>query len=143
MLQEQRGPFGKHILGNALSINHIARKYRKPMAHAQTREFLQRPQIKGCCVIIWFHTFRFDSTFQEWNPRLPGSRPAKVTPIIYGHYLSQHAGARARAGRACVYWKALRARGAEPYEHRLYSLATTSNNLPPHSAGLLSGSDRR
>lgn len=52
--------------------------------------------------------------------------------------------ARAHAqGRARVYWKALGARGAGPYEHRLYSLATTSNNLPPHSAGLLSGSDRR
>ncbi|TNN03212.1 hypothetical protein fugu_000241 [Takifugu bimaculatus] len=75
----------------------IARKYRKPTAHAQMCEF--EPRIKGCCVTIWSRTFRFDSTFQEWNPRLPGSRPAKVTPIIYGHYLSQHAGARARAGR--------------------------------------------
>lgn len=44
--------------------------------------------------------------------------------------------ARARAGVRVFTGRRPERRGAEPYEHRLYSLATTSNNLLPHSAGL-------
>ena len=35
--------------------------------------------------------------------------------------------------RACVYWKSLCTEEEEPYEHRLYSLETTSSNLPRHT----------
>lgn len=45
--------------------------------------------------------------------------------------------ARARAGVRVFTGRRPERRGAEPYEHRLYSLATTSNNLLPHSAGFL------
>ena len=59
---------------------------------------------------ILFPTFRFDSAFQERSSRVPGNGSAKVTRIIYGRYLAQHAGACGRR-RARVYWKAQRARG--------------------------------
>lgn len=97
----------------------------------------------------WFQLSGFETLHlvEKGTREYQEAAPQKVTPSIYGQSASTArelacllwACASARGGRACVYWKKLRAAGGGALRTSALLIETASNNLPPHTDWGLSG----